>query len=66
MPGSFRTGKLSGSTSANVMHRKKHSEFRTKSKALNLTVAFSEVDSSCQDQVTPSHSTFASLGSETL
>jgi hypothetical protein len=33
---------------------------------LNLTVAFSGVDSSCQDQVTPSHSTFASLGSETL
>ena len=40
--------------------------FRTKSKALNHTVAFREVDSSCHYQVAPSHRTFASLGSETL
>ena len=42
------------------------SSFRTKSKALNQTVTFREVGSSCRSQVVPSHSTCASLGSETL
>jgi hypothetical protein len=42
------------------------SSFRTKSKALNPTVAFREVVKSCRSQVAPSHSTCASLGSETL